>query len=630
MKNEYRLKKQIKAEQKQRMNLEEQIYDLEVELHKMRSSFRWKISNYPYKLYKKYLKPAIPKSFFITLDIVVKFLRRLEMSVSDVGYWLHSFFNGKVSRKIYFTIGIASYNHSEYLNQCIESCLRQDYKYFNILIVDDNSSDPKNKEILKKYKKHPRIGVIFKNKNEGISASLNDQAIYAKGNWVAFVDCDDYLPKEALSSMAKYIKMHPRKRMVVSNRIEVDKDDKILQKVNFQKRFRKKDIFKMLLDGMVSSHLKVIHKDVFRKVGLFDQRFGGTHDYDMFLRVAFYMPKAFGFINKYLYYHRIHSAQNTLIDKSKHRKNVRKIIEEARFREKIYSSGIKKTVSIIVLSFNRYVQTKKTIEKIFTKFSKSKIKFDLLVWDNASQDLKLKKYLKFINGKRNTKVVFSKKNIRASGGRLRATKMVSGDYVLYFDNDIEVVENLLEELIIRLEEDKKNASCCCKILFPDKTIQYTGGMIKKNGEKMIKFLLDNNGLIDNNLKSMIKKKYDWLGTGATMTKREYLHLAKFDDKFLNAYEDNDYYMQFIKAGLNLVHCPTIGVVHHHINFEILKDAGTKKYIAVRHNKDFFIDSWVHFYRKWGLIIDDPFILKMIAMDNETEKNIETYLKNFQK
>lgn len=237
------------------------------------------------------------------------------------------------------TIGIASYNHSAYLQKCIESALNQCYENFDVVIVDDNSSDARNREILKKYEFNPKVKIICKERNEGISASLNDQIVNATGDWVAFMDCDDYLPENALREMANYIKINPQMKHVFSNRIEVDENDNFLRNVWFGDRFPNNDVFKLLLKGMVSSHLKITHKDVFQKIGLFDPRFNGTQDYDFYLRVAFYLPDAFGFVDKYLYFHRIHGNQNTIVEQDKHKKNVEIILQEARFR-KLQRDGV--------------------------------------------------------------------------------------------------------------------------------------------------------------------------------------------------------------------------------------------------------------------------------------------------
>lgn len=619
-------KKELAQKELEIQRKEQEISQKDQELFEIRTSLRWKIPNYFYKLYKNKIKKYVPKSVFRLKDIALFVFYKIVFNLKKLGSM--SFKKPIFKRSPLVTIGIASYNHSKYLKKCIESALNQSYKKIEVVIIDDNSSDPKNREILKEYENNPKVKIIYNKENQGISDSLNSQVINASGDWVAFMDCDDYLPENAILEMVRHMRKNPQLKLIYSNRIEVDENDKFLRKVWFGARALNKNVFNELLKGMVSSHLKIIHKDAFRKIGLFDPRFGGTHDYDFFLRMAFYMPKAFGFIDKYLYYHRIHSQQNTVVDNEKHNKNVEIILKEARFRQNIYSGEFKKKVSIVILSFNRYEQLKNTIENV-VKYSKN-INNEIIIWDNGSTYEKLLDYLKKVDGKNNVRVIFSETNLMAAEGRKRATELADGDYILYFDNDIEVEKNFLEELIVRIEESDDIASCCAKVVFPDGKIQYTGGLTNKLGEKFISFSLDNVGKDEDSLLSMQKMDYDWLGSGATMTKRKYLHLANFDSGFINAYEDNDYYMQFKENGLRLVHAPMVKVIHHHVKYEVMRDPGTKKYVETRHKKDSFIESWVHFYKKWDLIVMDDFILGITGLADKKKSEIIAYLENNQK
>jgi hypothetical protein len=135
--------------------------------------------------------------------------------------------------------------------------------------------------------------------------------------------------------MAKYIKKNTKYKLVYSNRVEVGENGQIIKRLRFGHRMETDDIFKELLNGMTSSHLKIIHKDIFKKIGLFCSRFDGVQDYDMYLRIALYEPDAFGFIDKFLYYHRIHDNQCTIVGAEIHKKNVNQVLSEARFRYEI-------------------------------------------------------------------------------------------------------------------------------------------------------------------------------------------------------------------------------------------------------------------------------------------------------
>ena len=91
--------------------------------------------------------------------------------------------------KIETSIIITCYNSEKYISQCIESCINQkNYKNYEIIIVDDGSTDS-SKKIIKKYKK--KINFINLKKNIGIEKSVNLALKKSLGKFVIRLDSDD-------------------------------------------------------------------------------------------------------------------------------------------------------------------------------------------------------------------------------------------------------------------------------------------------------------------------------------------------------------------------------------------------------------------------------------------------------
>ena len=96
------------------------------------------------------------------------------------------------------------YNVEKYIAECIESIIKQDYRNLEIILVDDGSPD-KSGEICDFYKnKDERIIVIHK-ENAGVSAARNSGLDAATGDYVCFVDGDDYLEEDYVSYLLKQI-----------------------------------------------------------------------------------------------------------------------------------------------------------------------------------------------------------------------------------------------------------------------------------------------------------------------------------------------------------------------------------------------------------------------------------------
>ena len=100
-----------------------------------------------------------------------------------------------------FSIIVPVYNVEKYLDKCLASILRQTFKNFECIIIDDGSPDNSNAIIDKYVKLDQRFKVIHQ-KNMGISAARNAGLDIAKGEYVVFVDSDDYIADDYLEKFA--------------------------------------------------------------------------------------------------------------------------------------------------------------------------------------------------------------------------------------------------------------------------------------------------------------------------------------------------------------------------------------------------------------------------------------------
>ena len=105
------------------------------------------------------------------------------------------------------SIIVPVYNVEKYLKRCINSILNQTFKNFELILVNDGSTD-NSLNICKNYKeKDGRIQLISQT-NKGLSAARNTGLKYAKGKYVCFVDSDDFIEKEYLSLLLSNIEKY--------------------------------------------------------------------------------------------------------------------------------------------------------------------------------------------------------------------------------------------------------------------------------------------------------------------------------------------------------------------------------------------------------------------------------------
>ncbi len=259
---------------------------------------------------------------------------------------------------------------------------------------------------------------------------------------------------------------------------------------------------------------------------------------------------------------------------------------------------IPKKISIIILSFNRFNDTKNAIQNIY-KFTR--VPFELIILDNNSNDRIRKKLKLLVNQYTNIKLLLEDCNLGCAGGRKKALQYASGEYILFFDNDILVTPNYLENLISRLEEDEKNVGTCCKVVFPNGKIQFNGGTMVIDDGFAIYDLVDW-GLRYNSPNTLHHLNCEWIPGGATLWKRDFILQFSIDEGMKGSFEDNEVCLRIKKAGFNLVNAPDSIVIHNHIYFKnIFFKYREKKYFQGRYNKERTKDALIHFYRQHGLI-----------------------------
>lgn len=108
------------------------------------------------------------------------------------------------------SIGIITYNQKEFLRECVDSCLRQDYQNLEIVVADDGSTDGTH-ELLKKYQDcHPgRFVLRLSNSNQGITKNCNQAHFACSGKYIAWMGGDDVMMPNKLSKQVSFMENHP-------------------------------------------------------------------------------------------------------------------------------------------------------------------------------------------------------------------------------------------------------------------------------------------------------------------------------------------------------------------------------------------------------------------------------------
>ena len=137
------------------------------------------------------------------------------------------------------SIIVPVYNKEKYLSECVDSILRQNFKDFELILVDDGSKDS-SWNTIKEYADKDKRVVPIHQENAGVSAARNKGLVSSHGKWICFVDPDDFLPKDGLYQLYKHGDRN-NADLVIGNFMRVEKG-KYRHGENLQDAFYNNDV----------------------------------------------------------------------------------------------------------------------------------------------------------------------------------------------------------------------------------------------------------------------------------------------------------------------------------------------------------------------------------------------------
>ncbi len=217
------------------------------------------------------------------------------------------------------SITLATYNRTEFLQGTLDSLVAQTYQDFEIILVDDGSTDntPQHIEQLLKNKKYAKVRFFPLPENRGIAFAISYAMQHSKGKYISHIGSDDLWQKTALEKMVQVLDTNSEVGVVYTDASRIDRDGKILSESRFAENPigpQKGWVFKdLLLKGMFVSAISVtFRRSLYDIVGDFDTNYSISNDYDFFMRCSAHAQ--FDYINEVLACWRMH-------DKNLHKKD---------------------------------------------------------------------------------------------------------------------------------------------------------------------------------------------------------------------------------------------------------------------------------------------------------------------
>ena len=266
------------------------------------------------------------------------------------------------------TVILPAYNCEKYIGKAIQSVLQQTFKDFELIIINDGSTDKTETSILQFN--DPRIIYLQNSENKGLIYTLNRATELAKGNYIARMDSDDICASERLLKQVGYLDEHPETAMVATtiNFIDANGNDKGIWPLDRKMISPPLIRNEMPFENCIAHPTIMIRADILKKLE-YNPRQVNIEDYDLWLRLL-NRGHVIAKLNEPLLWYRIHDDSITHVHLKKRNFFFKHLRMKRKFLTKEILSGRVNgfTLKVIVSTIVDFIKgTGKEIKKLVGK-----------------------------------------------------------------------------------------------------------------------------------------------------------------------------------------------------------------------------------------------------------------------
>lgn len=175
------------------------------------------------------------------------------------------------------SIAIPVFNAGKYLQYAIQSVLNQTYTNWELLIIDDGSSD-NSLDISRSFTDDDRIEIRSDGKNIGLPARLNESVKWAKGKYYARMDADDIMHFQRIETQVNFLEDHPNVDVLGASMYSIDSNNNLMYKRSMDTKY----------ETTVFIHPSVIGKTLWFLQNPYDTKMSKAQDIELWLRTEKY------------------------------------------------------------------------------------------------------------------------------------------------------------------------------------------------------------------------------------------------------------------------------------------------------------------------------------------------------
>ncbi len=477
-----------------------------------------------------------------------------------------------------------------YLRELIDSVKAQSYENWQLCLADGSPDDRLKGFLDRNYGKENRIVYRKLEQNGGISVNTNEAVMLATGEYLMLCDHDDTLEPDALYEITKAINEKDAPDVLYTDEDKVSMDGKHYFDPNFKPDY---NLFRLRENNYIC-HIFVVKKALTDRVGLLRTEFDGAQDYDFIFRCCEEADKVVH-IPKVLYHWRCHMDSTAADPESKayaYQAGRRAIKEhyqrmgidasvEMTERPGWYRSYVKiqdnPKISIIIPNKDHIEDLELCLFSL-TKRSTYKNYEILIVENNSEKPETFEYYKKLPDRYPKVKVLTWEKEFNYSAINNFAAKQVEGAYLLFLNNDVEILTPQWMEEMLQICQQKDVAITGAKLYYPDDTIQHAGvvlGLGGIAGHIMCKASREDPGYFG---RTVTVQEISAVTAACMMVRTEdFWNAGGFDETFQVAFNDIDLCMKVRAAGKKIVFTPYAELYHYESKSRGLEDTPEKQF-----------------------------------------------------
>ena len=462
-----------------------------------------------------------------------------------------------------------------FLEQMVLSVKEQTYPHWELCIVNASRGEDGMEQVLGRYAGgDERIRVKNLEENLGIAGNTNEALEMARGEFVGLLDHDDLLAPQALFRIAEALTADPQADAVYTDEDKVTTD----LSEHFQPHFKPDFNLDLLRSNNYITHFFVVRTRLAREAGGFRREFDGAQDYDFIFRCTEEAKKVLH-VPEVLYHWRTHKASTADNPASKMyafeagkraieahlarcgQEGTVSLRKDLGFYRVEYPVQGEPLVSILIPNRDQ----KETLEKCLNSiWEKSTYKnYEILIVENNSSSPEIFDYYREIEKRPGVRILTWKEGFNYSAINNFGEKSAAGDYLLFLNNDVEVINSRWIEELLGNCQRKEVGIVGAKLYYPDDTIQHAGTVIGIGGIAGHAFLNMPRSRTGYLHKASLQMDLSAVTAACMMMKRQvFKQLGGFEERLSVAFNDVDLCLRTVQAGYLVVYNPEVELYHY--------------------------------------------------------------------